>query len=94
MSEEKTLTVSILGRSYSLLTDEDPQIIEDAAQMVESLLQRMGGTTLAPAEMAKKATFVALKVAVDLLKERSQLETMCNKTATLNDILEDSLQTM
>lgn len=91
MSNKESLTVSILGRSYSLRTDEDRQIVEGAAQLVESLLNRFAAAGTSPTEMVKKSTFVALTIAVDLLKERKALEDVGSKTATLNGLLKDSL---
>ena len=91
MSNKETLNVSILGKSYSLLTDEDRHLVEHAAELVETLLKSIAAPTAPPAEMAKKTTFVALKVAVDLLKERQKLESLDSKTATLNDLLKDTL---
>lgn len=91
MSNQNKLTVSILGRSYSLLTDERHEIVEEAATLVESYLKSMGGSTTSPAEMVKKTTFVALKVAVDLVKERNELQLANNKANSLSDLIKNSL---
>jgi len=91
MSNKKTLTVSILGRNYSLLTDEDSKIVEDAAELIDSMSKSMAVSLGSPAEAAKKTTFIALKIAVDLLKERRELKAVGNKTSMLNDLLKESL---
>lgn len=88
MSNQKKLTVSILGRSFSLLTDENSEIIEAAAEMVEAYIKGMGGNIAAPADLAKKTTFVALRVAVELIKKDKELQFINNKTNALNDILQ------
>jgi cell division protein ZapA (FtsZ GTPase activity inhibitor) len=95
ISDQKTLTVSILGKSYSLITDEKKEVVEAAARLVESYLSKISGaavgTSTSPAEMVKVTTFVALKFAVDLLKERDMLKAVNDRTAKLNDLIEDSL---
>lgn len=102
MSDQKTLTVSILGKSYSLRTDEKKEVVEEAARLVESCLGKMvggtsitgtpvSGTSTSPAEMVKVTTFVALKFAVDLVKERDMIKAVNDRTAKLNDLIEDSL---
>ncbi|MBU1008357.1 cell division protein ZapA [Candidatus Dependentiae bacterium] len=88
---KKELTISILGKSYSIVTDEDSQVIEDAAKYVDSLLKRMVGVTHSPAGVMKKTTFVALQLAVDLLKKQQELESIGAKTTTLNDLLKELL---
>ena len=91
MSNKRTLTLSILGKSYSLVTDEDRLVVEDAALLVESLLKQMATTTTSPADAVKKTTFVALKLAVDLLKEQKALQDVGKKTTSLNTLLEKTL---
>ena len=83
INEKKTLTVSILGKSYSLVTDEEQGIIEHAAQHVESLMERVVHPATSPAEAAKKTTFVALQIAVDLLKKHAELDLLADQQADL-----------
>ena len=55
MADKKALTVSILGRSYSIVTDENSAVVEQAAQYVDGLLHKMLGSAQAPpAEVMKK----------------------------------------
>jgi len=98
MNEKKTLTVSILGKSYSLVTDEEQGIVEHAAEHVESLMQRVVHPAISPAEAAKKTTFVALQIAVDLLKKHAELDLLADqqadlirKMAELDSLLKESL---
>jgi len=74
MDKNKELTISILSKSYSIVTDEDSELVEKAAQHVDSLLKNMVGSATSPSDMVKKTTFVALLVAVELLKRRYELE--------------------
>jgi cell division protein ZapA (FtsZ GTPase activity inhibitor) len=90
MNEKKTVTVSILGRSYSLVTDEKGAIIEDAAKMVDSLMKRVIDPSTSPSEVPKKVTFVALQLAVDLLKKSAEYDVIGDKISTLNTLLHES----
>lgn len=91
INDQKTLTVSILGRNYSLLTDEKDEIVQEAAQLVEKYLKQTASSSSSPTELIKRTTFVALRVAVDLIKERNEKQTFNNKTEALNSLLKDSL---
>ena len=91
INQKNKLTVSILGKSYSLVTDEDRQIVENAAKHVESLMQKLVHPATSPAETAKKTTFVALQIAVDLLKRDTELNLLSNKVAALDSLLKESL---
>lgn len=90
MNETKRLTVSILGKSYSIVTDENEQIVQEAAQILDSLMSRVIQKPLSPVDMAKKTTIVALQVAVNLIKERREYTAVMDKTALLNDLLKES----
>jgi len=98
INDKKTLTVSILGKNYSLVTDENNDVVELAAQSVESLLKQVIHSATSPAEAAKKTTFVALQIAVDLIKQKaehrilqSDLVQIDNKVTTLSSLLREQL---
>jgi cell division protein ZapA (FtsZ GTPase activity inhibitor) len=95
VSNKKNITVSILEKKYSLLTDESEELVSQAALLVESLLRQMvqssASGSISPAEMVKRTTFVALKIAVDLLKQSSSLDEVYGKVNVLNNILNDAL---
>lgn len=91
IKEKKTLTVSILGKNYSLVTDEEGEVVERAAQVVESLLKQVIHAVSSPAEVAKKTTFVALQIAVDLVKLQVASTLVDNKVDTLNSLLKEQL---
>jgi len=90
-SEKKKLTVSILGKKYSIVTDEDQVLVEEAANMLHEILHKLIAPSTSLADTAKKTTFVSLQMAVDLLKKRRELEFVTRKTSTLNDLLRESL---
>lgn len=91
IGNSQKLTVSIFGKKYSLVTDESEELVSEAALLVESLLQQMVSASTSPSEMVKRTTFVALKIAVDLLKQSSALDAAYTKAETLNDLLRDSV---
>lgn len=92
MNEKKTVTVTILGRSYSLVTDEEPSVIGDAADLVDALMKRVLDASTSPSEVPKKATFVALQIAVDLVKKRAEYDVIGDKISTLNTFLHESCE--
>ena len=89
MDDKKTLSVSILGKTYSLVTDENQTLIKSAAQHVEMLMRQVVPPTISPAEAAKKTTFVALQVAVELLKTRAELAEMSGRLTELNSLIKE-----
>ena len=90
MSNQRKLTVSVLGKTYSLITDENEAVIDQAAQLLDSMMQRTISSTTPSPEVLKKTTFVALQLAVDLIKKRQELDDFADKTQTLNGLLRDS----
>ena len=91
MNKQKTLSISILGKSYSIVTDEEDAIVVEAASMVDQLMQKVATPSSSPIELMKKTTFVALQVAVDLVKQRREFMVVSQKTDTLNDLLKEVL---
>ncbi len=90
MSDKNRLTVTVLGKSYSLLSDEKSEIVEKAATIVDDLLKRMVGPSMSSAELIKRTTFVAIKVTVDMIKKERELSLIKNKTEALNELLRES----
>jgi len=90
MSNQRKLTVSVLGKNYSLITDENEAVIDQAAQLLDSMMQRTISSATPSPEVLKKTTFVALQLAVDLIKRRQELDDFASKTQTLNGLLKDA----
>lgn len=90
MSDQRSLKISILGKNYSIVTDEQDDILNEAAVLVDGLMQQMVASTDSSAEMFKKTTFVALQVAVDLIKKQREIKTITNSTKSLNALLRES----
>ncbi len=89
MSEQKSLTVSIRGQNYSIVTDENDEIINEAADLIDVSMKRMS-SKLSSADDVKKTTFVALQMAVDLIKKQKTLESITNKSNMLISLLKDA----
>ncbi|MCK4517517.1 cell division protein ZapA [Candidatus Babeliales bacterium] len=89
MSNQRKLTVSVLGKNYSLITDENEAVIDQAAQLLDSMMQRTISSATPSPEVLKKTTFVALQLAVDLIKRRQELDDFTSKTKALNGLLSD-----
>ncbi len=73
MTARRNLKVSILGSSYSLATDEDADVVYQAAAMVDSLLQGKGGS-ISSNVFDKIAVVTALQLAADLIKMKKSLD--------------------
>lgn len=90
MNEQNALTITILGRNYSIVTDEDHETVTKAAQLVDMHLKKSVNASTSPKDAIKKTTFVALQIAVDLIKKNQELTTVYAKTDTLNEMLKDT----
>lgn len=89
MENQNKLTVSILGKEYSLITDESREIVEKAAGLIDEHLKRFPNSPISQAELLKRTTFVALKIAVNMIKKDRELRAAYSKTDTLNELLRD-----
>lgn len=70
---QKNLKVSILGKSYSLMTDEEDESVFQAVQLVDSLMKRKAEKM--PCSEEKVAIVVALQLATDLTRKLKEMET-------------------
>ena len=73
ITTRKSLKVSILGKSYSLATDENSEIVYQAAAMVDGLLNGNSAAIQAGA-LDKVAIVTALQLAADVIKMRNSLD--------------------
>ena len=90
MKESRSIQVSLVGRSFSVVTDEDANTIELAAQRVNSLIQHMNLKGHRSDE-ARAIAFVALKLAIELQKNEKQLASYTDETKKLTDLLNNAL---
>lgn len=69
---QKNLKVSILGKTYCLLTDEDDDSVFQAVQLVDNLMKRKAEKM--PCSEEKVAIVVALQLATDLTRKLKEME--------------------
>lgn len=70
---QKNLKVSILGKTYHLLTEEDDDSVFQAVQLVDNLMKRKAEKM--PGADEKVAIIVALQLATDLTRKLKEMET-------------------
>ncbi len=70
--DKKSLNLSILGRTYSICTDEDENVVYKAADLVDSLLRKIMQKGTVDDEK-KLVVFVALQIATELAKKESEV---------------------
>lgn len=72
MVEQKSIKVSLLGKTFSIVTDESPELIEQAARRVDVLNDALKEKAAGGSEIAKVA-FVSLQVSIELEKKHQAL---------------------
>jgi hypothetical protein len=88
MADQKNnLKIDILGKGYSIVTDEDKKVVEQALEIINS--SAVGKT--ASLDQCSKMAFTMLQIAVDLVKERGLHESDRYKMETLNHSVEEAL---
>ncbi len=70
---QKHIKITILGKQYSVATDEHDEDLQAAAHMVDSLLQKESEKVV-PSDIGKAALAVALQLATDLAKNKRMLQ--------------------
>lgn len=91
---EKTLKISILGKSYTVVTDEQDVDVYAAASMVDKYFQEKG-ISLPAASQGQQAdriaVVVALQIAIELVKAKNALKHYENSCAGLTGLLSQNL---
>ena len=90
---EKTLRISILGKNYTVVTDELDTDVYAAASIVEDLYQVKGihGSAGQAPQMDKFAVITTLQVAMDLVKARNLLKQYESTCGGLVEVIEKNL---
>ena len=90
MSIQKNLKVSIYGKEYPIVTDEDEVIVGRAAHIVDTLLRKVAEKS--PTGIDSRAVIlVALQVATDLAKQLSFIEKIESRTSALSALLDKDI---
>lgn len=66
MQELKKYQINILGESYTILSDESDQAVNDAVSLMNSLINEITAKSSTSVDNKKVAIFVALKLASKL----------------------------
>lgn len=89
----KTLKISILGKTYTVVTDEHDADVHAAACEVEKIFQEKG-FNLPPNQgpnAEKIAAIIALQVAIELVKANKVLDRYESMCAGLTGMIEQTL---
>jgi cell division protein ZapA len=90
MDGPKKLTITIFGKNYSIVTDENEAVVYNAAQIVDQMMQTIvNGAELK--DYTKVAVLVALQCAVDGIKQKESASRYKIKTGELAEKLEKAL---
>lgn len=87
MDKQKSLKISILGKSYLINTDETQEDVFAAAHLVDSMLKESASKG-SMVDESKVAVIVALQLATELNKALGKLSGFENKIEQLNDLLQ------
>ena len=88
MNIQKNLKVTIYGKEYPIVTDEDEKIVYRAAHMVDALLKKVTEKSPSMGLDSRVAILVALQIATDLAKQLSFIENIESKTSALSALLD------
>lgn len=69
--ELKTYAITLCGQSYSIASDEDPVLLERAAQKVEAIMAAIGQSS-PRISVEKKALLAALQIAHQVCKQEAE----------------------
>ncbi|MCB9493581.1 MAG: cell division protein ZapA [Epsilonproteobacteria bacterium] len=79
----KKIKISLLGKSYSIVTDQEAETIERAARLVEKMIKEKMEKMVLP-DTEKIALVVALELATDLELSNQKLDAWENKLERLS----------
>ena len=90
MNIQRNLKVTIYGKEYPIVTDEDEQIVHRAAQIVDMLLKKVAEKSSTGVD-SRAVILVALQVATDLAKQLSFIEKIESRTTALSALLDKDI---
>lgn len=88
---QKSLKISIMGKQYTIATDEDNDDIIQAAQLVDQLMKNKMAQ-LSSLSQDKVAVVVALQLAADLQKKTQLLDSWQQKAEDLTSLLKEEFK--
>ena len=87
---QKSLKISVFGKSYSIIADENDQEVLQAAELVNDIMKSKAGKVPQAAENEKIAVVAALQLALELNKSRSVLKRCESKAENLISLLDQT----
>ena len=85
-----SVEISLMGRNFSILTDEDPEGVQAAAALVQEKIDELRAMG-ASVGSDRLLTLVALNLAGELLKSRAgQVEGFADKMAELDRVIQQA----
>lgn len=89
---EKTLKISILGKNYTVVTDENDTDVYAAASIVENIYQIKGNNpSSGPQQVDKFVIIASLQIAIDLVKARNSLKQYESGCTRLVGVIEQNI---
>jgi|SaaInlStandDraft_3_1057020.scaffolds.fasta_scaffold11860_5 cell division protein ZapA (FtsZ GTPase activity inhibitor) len=82
MSEPKRITITILGKEYPIVTDEDVVVVNKAAHLIDQIMKDIVGKA-SVGDTEKVAVLAALQCGVDFVKEKETAFRYKTKTGEL-----------
>jgi cell division protein ZapA len=83
----KTIGVSILGRTYSIRSEDDEGYIQRLSAYINEKIEALQGKGTAPVPLQNLAILAALNVADELFKERARYDSLKQKIRTKSTLL-------
>lgn len=87
---QKSLKISVFGKSYSIIADENDQEVLLAAELVNSIMNSKAGKAPQAVESEKIAVVAALQLALELNKKNLMLVQCESKAENLVRLLDQT----
>ena len=86
---QESLKISILGRSYSIITDEDHGDVHDAVRLVDGMIKSKFTNDSSSNNVEKISVIVALQLAIDLAKKQRMLKKYESEISHVDSLLNE-----
>lgn len=88
---EKQIKISILGKNYTVVTDEQDVDVYAAAEMVDRIFREKGASVSLVSQQEKIAVIAALQIATELVKTQKKMANFENVCTSLTGVIEQNL---
>ena len=90
MAEKQSIKVTIFGREYTLSSQENPEQINKAAQLVDAMM-KSAAEQMPNVQEEKIAVLISLQLAASLSKSEELLEGFGDKAISLTHMLDQKI---